>query len=56
MEPLRAATQLYDLLLHQALSTVKQLAGCSEAELIAQLQANAAFSTIAPEQTVEILA
>ncbi|MGI4874321.1 MAG: DEAD/DEAH box helicase [Janthinobacterium lividum] len=56
VEPLRTATKPYDLLLHQALSTVKQLAGCSEAEVVARLQANAAFSTIAPDQTVEILA
>ena len=56
VEPLRTATRPYDILLHQALSTVKQLSGCSEAELIARLQANAAFSTVTTEQLTEILA
>ncbi len=56
VEPLRTAARPYDLLLHQALSIVKQLSGCSEAELVARLQANAAFSTISPEQITEILA
>ena len=56
VEPLRTATQPYDLLLHQALSIVKQFSGCSEAELVARLQANAAFQAIGPESIAEMLA
>ncbi|RZK18249.1 MAG: DEAD/DEAH box helicase, partial [Hymenobacter sp.] len=56
VEPLRTATRPYDILLHQALSTVKQLSGCPEAELVARLRANAAFGPIAAEQIIEILA
>lgn len=56
VEPLRTATRPYDLLLHQALSIVKQLSGCTENELVARLRANAAFSTIQAEDIAEILA
>ncbi|GAB3879308.1 DEAD/DEAH box helicase [Hymenobacter segetis] len=56
VEPLRTATKPYDMVLHQALSITKQLSGCSESELIARLQANAAFSTVTAAQITEILA
>ncbi|MGI4737574.1 MAG: DEAD/DEAH box helicase [Janthinobacterium lividum] len=55
VEPLRTAIQPYDLLLHQALSIVKQLSGCTENELVARLQANAAFSAIPVEEIAGIL-
>lgn len=56
VEPLRTATKPYDMVLHQALSITKQLSGCSESELVARLQANAAFSTVTAAQITEILA
>ncbi|OGX86775.1 DEAD/DEAH box helicase [Hymenobacter lapidarius] len=56
VEPLRTATKPYDLVLHQALSITKQLSGCSEADLVARLQANAAFATITADEIAEILA
>ncbi|MDQ2771203.1 MAG: DEAD/DEAH box helicase, partial [Bacteroidota bacterium] len=46
VEPLRQARQAHDLLLHQALSITKELAGVPRAELLRRLQANAAFAEI----------
>ncbi|HEX8327278.1 MAG TPA: DEAD/DEAH box helicase [Hymenobacter sp.] len=56
VEPLGTATKPYDLLLHQALSITKQLSGCAEAELVARLRGNAAFTAITAEEITEILA
>jgi ATP-dependent Lhr-like helicase len=46
VEPLRTARQPYDLLLHQALSIVKERAGCSRAELIQLLHTNYVFADL----------
>ncbi|OON66249.1 DEAD/DEAH box helicase [Hymenobacter sp. CRA2] len=46
VEPLRTARLPYDLLLHQALSIVKERSGCSRAALLMQLRQNAAFTEI----------
>jgi len=55
VEPLRQARRPYDLLLHQALSTVKELAGVGRPELRNRLQANAAFAEITAFEIDEIL-
>ena len=55
VEPLRAARRPYDLLLHQALSTVKQLGGCTRAALVKRLQGNSVFEEIAASEMHEIL-
>lgn len=46
VEPLRTARQPYDLLLHQALSIVKERAGCSRAELVQLLRTNYVFADL----------
>ncbi|WP_216688234.1 DEAD/DEAH box helicase [Hymenobacter siberiensis] len=55
VEPLRAARHPYDLLLHQALSIVKERAGIGRAALLKELLANTAFTEIAPAAANEIL-
>ena len=55
VEPLRQARQAHDLLLHQALSITKELAGVPRAELLRRLQANAAFAEIPATAMDEIL-
>ena len=55
VEPLPAARHPYDLLLHQALSIVKERSGIGRAQLVSELKANAAFAAIKPEETGEIL-
>jgi ATP-dependent Lhr-like helicase len=55
VEPLRQARHPYDLLLHQALSITKELAGVNRGELRRRLQANAAFPEITAAETDEIL-
>ena len=55
VEPLRAARQPYDLLLHQALSIAKELAGVGRAELLRRLAANPVFADIAPAEAGDIL-
>ncbi|RZK14441.1 MAG: DEAD/DEAH box helicase, partial [Hymenobacter sp.] len=52
VEPLRQARQPYDLLLHQALSTVKERGGLARAVLLRELQGNAAFAEI-PSAAIE---
>ncbi|WP_217362646.1 DEAD/DEAH box helicase [Hymenobacter sp. UV11] len=55
VEPLRQARQPYDLLLHQALSIVKERGGIARAALLRELHRNAAFSEIAPASADDIL-
>ena len=55
VEPLRAARQPHDLLLHQALSIVKELGGVSRAELVECLHENSVFAEIALPDLHEIL-
>lgn len=55
MEPLRQARLPYDLLLHQALSIVKERGGIGRAALGRELHGNAAFSEIAPAAVEDIL-
>ena len=55
VEPLRQARLPYDLLLHQALSVVKERGGLPRAELLRQLRANAAFPDIAPPEINDML-
>lgn len=46
LEPIKAAEKPYDILLHQLLSIVKQLSGCSKKKLIKRLKSNFAFKGI----------
>ena len=43
LEPIKTAQKPYDILLHQLLSIVKQLSGCSKNELLKRLKINSAF-------------
>lgn len=43
LEPIKTAKKPYDILLHQLLSIVKQLSGCSKNELLKRLKINSAF-------------
>lgn len=43
LEPIKTAKKPYDILLHQLLSIVKQLSGCSKNELLKRLKTNSAF-------------
>ncbi|MFD2787519.1 DEAD/DEAH box helicase [Hymenobacter rubripertinctus] len=55
VEPLRAARHPYDLLLHQALSIVKERAGIGRIALLKELLDNSLFEEIAPAAAHEIL-
>jgi ATP-dependent Lhr-like helicase len=46
LEPIQTAQRPYDILLHQMLSVVKQLSGCSQNELVKRLKNNYAFQSI----------
>lgn len=49
LEPLKTSEKPYDILLHQVLSIIKQLSGCSLIKLINRLNENRAFALIAKE-------
>lgn len=51
LEPIKTAEKPFDILLHQSLSIVKQLSGCSRPELIKRIQINPTFKGIS---TIEI--
>ncbi|MGI4739931.1 MAG: DEAD/DEAH box helicase [Janthinobacterium lividum] len=55
VEPLRQARQPYDLLLHQALSIVKERGGLARPALLRALTSNAAFAEITAAAADEIL-
>ncbi|RYE55044.1 MAG: DEAD/DEAH box helicase, partial [Sphingobacteriales bacterium] len=55
IEPVRNALKPYDLLLHQALSTVKELSGCTKETLIQNLTNNFAFNKIEKAEIQEII-
>lgn len=46
LEPIKTAKKPFDILLHQLLSIVKQLSGCSKTELIRRLASNITFQNI----------
>lgn len=54
LEPIKTAKKPYDILLHQLLSIVKQLSGCSKTDLIKMLNGNFAFKQI-EEQDINII-
>jgi ATP-dependent helicase Lhr and Lhr-like helicase len=54
LEPIKTAEKPYDILLHQLLSIVKQLSGCSKKELIKRLKSNSAFKSI-EEQEIKLI-
>ena len=54
LEPIKTAEKPYDILLHQLLSIVKQLSGCSKKDLIERLKNNSAFKSI-EEQEINLI-
>lgn len=56
IEPVRTATQPYDLVLHQALSIVKETGGCAPGALLQRLAHNAAFTAVEAPHLQAILA
>ena len=55
VEPLRAARHPYDLLLHQALSIVKERGGLGQAALVRLLRGNPTFAEITEVEIAQIL-
>ncbi|GAA4443326.1 DEAD/DEAH box helicase [Pontibacter saemangeumensis] len=55
IEPVRTAVKPYDILLHQALSTVKGASGCMREELTRRLMDNHAFTEITETEIHEII-
>lgn len=55
IEPIKTAEKHYDILLHQLLSIVKQLSGCSKTDLIKRLKVNFAFQTIGEQELNAII-
>lgn len=55
LEPIQTAQKPYDILLHQLLSIVKQLSGCSRNELIKRLKNNYAFQFIEEQELDSII-
>lgn len=54
LEPLNTAKKPYDILFHQSLSIVKQLSGCTKAELIKRISNNPVFNKIS-ETEINVL-
>ncbi|HZL11248.1 MAG TPA: DEAD/DEAH box helicase [Prolixibacteraceae bacterium] len=55
LEPIKTSKKPYDILLHQILSIVKQLSGCSLASLIKRINVNRAFVSIDKEEIESII-
>ncbi|KJF43465.1 DEAD/DEAH box helicase [Draconibacterium sediminis] len=55
LEPIKTAEKHYDILLHQLLSIVKQLSGCSKTDLIKRLKNNFAFIAIEEQKINAII-
>ncbi len=55
LEPIKTVVNPYDILLHQLLSIVKQLSGCSKKDLIKRLKSNAAFKPIEEQEINSII-
>ncbi|PTX13180.1 ATP-dependent Lhr-like helicase [Pontibacter mucosus] len=55
IEPVRTAEKPYDLLLHQALSIVKETSSCTREELVSRLRENFAFKEIGEAEIHEII-
>jgi len=55
LEPIKTSKNAYDILLHQILSIVKQLSGCSKKDLIKRLINNYAFKTIKEQEINSII-
>jgi ATP-dependent Lhr-like helicase len=55
LEPIKTAEKPYDILLHQILSIVKQLSGCSKKNLIERLKNNSAFKLIEEHEIIIII-
>lgn len=55
IEPIETTKKPYDILLHQALSIVKQLSGCSKMELIQRIKKNPTFQFISNKELEELI-
>ncbi|MGZ2370402.1 DEAD/DEAH box helicase [Ancylomarina sp. YFZ004] len=55
LEPIKTAAKPFDILLHQLLSIVKQLSGCSRNELLNRLKINFAFKLIDEQEINSII-
>lgn len=55
IEPVYNSEKPYDILLHQALSIVKELSGCTKEILLKRLSSNGAFCRISLAEMVEII-
>jgi len=55
LEPIKTSEKPYDILLHQILSIVKQLSGCSLTSLIKRINANRAFVSIDKDDIQSII-
>lgn len=55
IEPIHIAKKPYDILLHQLLSIVKQLSGCTRKELLRRIAVNPTFSFIEEQDVVNII-
>lgn len=55
LEPIQSIKKPYDILLHQVLSIIKQLSGCSKSELIERIQSNPTFVNIDEQQTSDLI-
>lgn len=55
IEPVLASEKPYDVLLHQLLSTVKELSGCNRTTLLQHMKVNKAFALIDQSEVLEIV-
>lgn len=55
LEPIHTAKSPYDILMHQMLSIVKQLSGCSQNELIKRLKTNYTFQFIEERELHDLI-
>lgn len=55
LEPISTAEKAFDILLHQLLSIVKQLSGCSRTELVSRILTNPAFQKISEAEVNRLI-
>ncbi len=55
LEPITTAKKPFDILLHQLLSIIKQLSGCSRTELIKRLRLNPTFNKITENEFNDLI-
>lgn len=55
LEPIKTAKKPFDILLHQLLSIVKELSGCSVNELLKRIKVNPAFIEIDESEIIQLI-